>query len=344
MGRSAPQRLTKNHVRRRQTVKLAATFRKLVSASLVFAAAAASAAGYPERPIRLIVGFPPGGGADFAARQVAENLTHAFGVSVVVDNRPGANGTIAAGEVARAPADGYTLLLGVTASQSIAPVLMSKLPYDALRDFTPITEIGYTPLVLVVNPKTPAKNVNEFLKYVASSSESVPYGSAGNGNITHMTAELFIQSTGATKLKHIPYKGSNQVITDLLGGHITAYFDTLPSSLPFIRNGQLRALAVTSRERAAAAPEIPTMREAGVQNYEATTWFGVFAPAKLSPELTTQIYEALRKSMTTPEARKGMTSRGLEPVLNTPAQFQTELEADLSRWRDVTRKAKISLD
>jgi tripartite-type tricarboxylate transporter receptor subunit TctC len=159
-----------------------------------------------------------------------------------------------------------------------------------------------------------------------------------------MTAELFIQSTGATKLKHIPYKGSSQVITDLLGGHITAYFDTLPSSLPFIRNGQLRALAVTSRERAGAAPEIPTMREAGVPNYEATTWFGVFAPAKLPPELATQIYEALRKSMGSAEARKGLTSRGVEPVLNTPAQFQAELEADLARWREVTRKAKITLD
>jgi tripartite-type tricarboxylate transporter receptor subunit TctC len=325
-------------------IKTAAALRRVLTTSLLCVAAAASAAGYPERSIRLVVGFTPGGGADFVARQVAQNLGQAFGTTVVVDNKPGANGTIAAAEVARAPADGYTLLLGVTASQSISPVLTPKLQYDPLRDFTAITEVGFTPLVLVVNPKMPVKTVGEFVRYVASNSEPVTYGSAGTGNITHMTAELFVLSTGATKLRHIPYKGSSQVITDLIGGHVGAYFDTLPSSLPFIQGGQLRALAVTSRERAGAAPNIPTMQEAGVANYEATTWFGVLGPAKLSPEVTERIYEALRKSMGTPEARQAMTSRGVEPVLDSPAHFQSKLEADLARWRDVTQKAKITLD
>jgi len=325
--------------------KLAASLRSVLATSMLcLAAASSSAAGYPERPIKLVVGFPPGGGADFVARQVAQNLGQALGTSVVVDNKPGANGTIAAAEVARAPADGYTLLLGVTASQSISPVLSPKLPYDPLRDFTPITQVGYTPLVLVVNPKLPVKTVGEFIKYVNASSEPVTYGSAGNGNITHMTAELFVQSTGATKMRHVPYKGSNQVITDLLGGHIVAYFDTLPSSLPFIKNGQLRPLAITSRERAGAAKDIPTMQEAGVANFDATTWFGVFAPAKLNPELAERLCEALRKSMGTPESRHAMTMRGVDPVLDPPAHFQSELEADLARWREVTRKAKITLD
>jgi len=317
--------------------------RALTACLLCFAAAAASAAGYPERPIRLVVGFPPGGGADFVARQVAQNLGQALGTSVVVDNKAGANGTLAAAEVARSPADGYTLLLGVTASQSISPVLSPKLPYDPLRDFTPITQVGFTPLVLVVNPKTPVKTVGEFVKYVNASSEPMTYGSAGTGNITHMVAELFIQSTG-TKLRHIPYKGSSPAITDLIGGHIGAYFDTLPSSLPLIKSGQLRALAVTSSERAGAAPDILTMHEAGVTNYRATTWFGVLGPAKLSPEVAERISEALRKSMGTPEGRQAMTSRGVEPVLDTPAHFQAELEADLARWREVTRKAKITLE
>ncbi len=323
----------------------ASGLRGALAASLLgLAAAAAGAAAYPERPIRLVVGFTPGGGADFVARQVAQSLGPALGTSVVVDNKPGANGTIAAAEVARAPADGYTLLLGVTASQSISPVLMAKLPYDPLRDFTPITQVGYSPLVLVVNPKLPVKTVAEFLRHVSASSAPVTYGSAGSGNITHMAAELFVQSTGATNLRHIPYKGSSQVITDLIGGHIGAYFDTLPSSLPFIRSGQLRALAVTSRERAGAAPEIPTMLEAGVPDYEATAWYGVFAPAKLSPELVDRLHDALRKSVGTPEARQAMSSRGVEPVLDTPAHFQAELQADLARWREVTRKAKITLD
>jgi tripartite-type tricarboxylate transporter receptor subunit TctC len=318
--------------------------RALTTGLLCFAAAAASAAGYPERPIRLVVGFPAGGGADFIARQVAQNLGQVLGTSVVVDNKAGANGTLAAAEVARSPADGYTLLLGVTASQSISPVLSPKLAYDPLRDFTPITQVGFTPLVLVVNPKTPVKTVGEFIKYVNASSESVTYGSAGTGNITHMVAELFVQSTGTTKLRHIPYKGSSQVITDLIGGHIGAYFDTLPSSLPLIKSGQLRALAVTSSERAGAAPDIPTMHEAGVTNYHATTWFGVLGPAKLSPEVAERISEALRKSMGTPEGRQALTSRGVEPVLDAPAHFQAELEADLARWREVTRKAKITLE
>jgi tripartite-type tricarboxylate transporter receptor subunit TctC len=251
---------------------------------------------------------------------------------------------IAAAEVARAPADGYTLLLGVTASQSISPVLTSKLPYDPLRDFTPISMIGYTPLVLVVNPRLPVKNVAEFIAYMNASKEPVTYGSAGLGNITHMAAELFVLQTGTTKLRHIPYKGSNQVITDLLGGHIGAYFDTLPSSLPHIQSGQLRALAVTSTERASAAPNIPTMREAGVAGYDATTWFGLLAPPKLPADVLERISDATRKSMGTPEARQGMTSRGVEPVLDTPQHFQSELEAELARWRDVTTKAKITLE
>lgn len=318
--------------------------RKVLVACLLCVAAAAHAADYPARPIRLLVGFLPGGGADFVARQVAQHLSQALGTSVVVDNKPGANGTLAAADVARMPADGYTLLLGVSASQSISPVLMPKLAYDPLRDFTPITQIGYTPLVLVVNNRTPVNSVGEFVKYVNARSEPVAYGSAGTGNITHMAAELFVQSTGTTKLRHIPYKGSSQVITDLIGGHIAAYFDTLPSSLPFIQSGQLRALGVTSGRRSGAAPEIPTLREAGVPDYEATTWFGVFAPPGLSAELTNRLYEAIHDSMDTPAARQAMTMRGVEPVLEPPARFRSELEADIARWREVTRKAKVSLD
>jgi tripartite-type tricarboxylate transporter receptor subunit TctC len=307
-------------------------------------ATATSAAGFPERPIRLIVGFPPGGGADFVARYVGQQLGQTLGVPVVIDNKPGANGTMAAAEVARLPADGYTLLLGVTASQIISPVLMKKMPYDPVRDFTPITNVGFTPLVLVVNPKMPAKSVDEFLRYVNASQEPVTYGSAGTGNITHMAAELFVQSAGVKNLQHIPYKGSNQVIVDLIGGHVGAYFDTLPSSLPFIQSGQLRALAVTSRERAGAAPLIPTMQEAGISGYNATTWFGVFGPSKLSSEVITRLHQALLEGLGTQESRQALTKRGVDAVLNTPADFQAEIDADLARWREVTRKAKISLD
>ncbi|WP_291383361.1 MULTISPECIES: tripartite tricarboxylate transporter substrate binding protein [Achromobacter] len=317
---------------------------KATIAGMLCAAAPAIAADYPDRPIRLIVGFPPGGGADFVARQVAQRLGDALKTSVVVDNKAGANGTIAASEVARAAPDGYTLLLGVTASQSISPALSPKLPYDPLRDFTPITQVGYTPLVLVVNPKLPARNLDEFLQYAKSRSTPVPYGSAGIGNITHMAAELFVQSSGVSNFQHVPYKGSSQVITDLIGGRVEAYFDTLPSSLPLIQSGQLHALAVTGPARSDTARDIPTVQEAGVSGFQTTTWFGVLAPAKLDPALAERLYQALKRGMQAPDARHALVTRGVEPVLDTPAQFSADLQEDLQRWREVARKADIKLE
>lgn len=319
----------------------------LCAASMSFAIATAvpnaQAADFPDKPIRLIVGFPPGGGADFVARQVAQQLGETLHTSVVVDNKPGANGTIAASEVARSTADGYTLLLGVTASQAISPALMPTLPYDAVKDFTPITQVGYTPLVLVINPKLPVTSVAEFLQYAKTSKKPLVYGSAGVGNVTHLAAEMFLQAAHATNFQHVPYKGSAQVITDLIGGRVDAYFDTLPSSLPYIQSGQVRALAVTSAERASNAPNIPTVQEAGVPGFHTTTWFGVFGPAKLNPKITDALYAALRKSMNGTAAKESMIARGVQPVLDPPAQFAAELQADLKRWRDVAHKADITL-
>ncbi|CUJ30661.1 Bug family tripartite tricarboxylate transporter substrate binding protein [Achromobacter kerstersii] len=326
------------------TVMGAAVMGAAVLCAAPASALAGSAAGYPDKPIRLIVGFPPGGGADFVARQVAQRLGEALNASVVVDNKAGANGIIAAAEVARAPADGYTLLLGVTASQSISPAISPKLPYDPQRDFTPITEVGYTPLVLVVNPKLPVKTLDEFLRYAKASKTPIPYGSAGIGNITHMAAELFVQSSGVSNFQHVPYKGSSQVMTDLIGGRVDAYFDTLPSSLPLIQSGQVRALAVTSAVRSGTATDIPTVQEAGVPGFQTTTWFGVLAPPNLSAELTNRLYDALRKGLSTPDARQALVSRGVEPVLDSPAQFTAELRTDLQRWREVARKANIKLE
>ncbi|CAM4146151.1 Bug family tripartite tricarboxylate transporter substrate binding protein [Bordetella muralis] len=315
------------------------------SVSLLATAAPSTthAADFPDKPIRLVVGFPPGGGADFVARQVAQQLGETLRTSVVVDNKPGANGTIAASEVARSAADGYTLLLGVTASQAISPALTPSLPYDAVKDFTPITQIGYTPLVLIVNPKLPVKSLADFLQYAKDSKKPVVYGSAGIGNITHLAAEMFLQSAGAKNFQHVPYKGSAQVITDLIGGRVDAYFDTLPSSLPYIQSGQVRALAVTSSERASNAPDIPTVQEAGVPGFHTTTWFGVFGPAKLSPKITEALYAATRDSMGSKAAKDRMITRGVQPVLDSPDQFANELQADLKRWRDVAQKANISL-
>ena len=309
----------------------------------VTALPSAHAADFPDKPIRLIVGFPPGGGADFVARQVAQRLGESLHTSVVVDNKPGANGTIAASDVARSAPDGYTLLLGVTASQAISPALMPTPPYDPIKDFTAITQIGYTPLVLVVNPKLPVKSLAEFLQYAKTSKKPIVYGSAGVGNITHLTAEMFLQAAGATNFQHVPYKGSSQVITDLIGGRVDAYFDTLPSSLPYIQSGQVRALAVTSEERSSNAPDIPTVQEAGLPGFHTTTWFGMFGPAKLSPAITEALYAATRDGMNQAAAKESMMTRGVQPVLDSPPQFATALQADLKRWRDVAQKADIAL-
>lgn len=302
------------------------------------------AANYPDRPIRLIVGFPPGGGADYVARQTAKNLTEALDRSVVVENKPGANGIIAATQVANSDPDGYTLLLGVTASQSINPSLYSSLGYDSLRDFAPVTEIGYTPLVLVVNPKLPVKSVQDFIKYVKQSTQPVRFASAGNGNITHLAAELFMLSAGVTNMQHVPYKGSSPAITDLLAGRVDAYFDTLPSSMPYIRSGQLRALGVTSARRASALPDLPTIAEQGVAGYEATTWFGVLAPAKTRPDIVQKLYNALRRTFEAPQSRQVMANQGVEVVVDAPDHFAEMLKTDVARWRKVTTDAHIKLN
>jgi len=312
----------------------------LLAAALAFPLHAAETDG----PIRLLVGFPPGGGADFVARQVARYLTDELKQTVVVENKPGANGIIAATEAAHAAPDGHTLLLGVTATQSINPNLYSKLPYDPIHDFTPISNVGYTPLVLVVSPSMPVKSVPDFVNYVKQNNGPVYFASAGNGNITHMAAELFILSTGTSKLSHIPYKGSSPAITDLLGGRVSAYFDTLPSSMPFIKSGQLHALGVTSPHRASALENVPTIQEQGVPGYEATAWFGVFGPRGLKPELAQRLYQALHHAFSQPQARQVMANQGLEVDIDTPQHFGEMLKADVARWHKVTAEAHIKLD
>jgi tripartite-type tricarboxylate transporter receptor subunit TctC len=312
----------------------------IASAACAWSAHAAESDG----PIRLLVGFPPGGGADFVARQVARYLTQEMGQSVVVENKPGANGIIAATEAAHAAPDGRTLLLGVTATQSINPNLYKKLPYDPVRDFTPIGNIGSTPLVLVVPPSLPVRSVPDFISYVKHHDGPVYFASAGKGNITHMAAELFILSEGIRNMTHVPYKGSSPAITDLMAGRVSAYFDTLPSSMPFIKSGQLHALGVTSAHRAQALDTVPTIQEQGAKDYEATAWFGLFGPAKLSPAVTQRIHQALVRAFAQPQAQQMMANQGLEVDIDTPQQFGAMLKADLARWHAVTTQAHITLD
>ena len=244
--------------------------RYLVAASMLLLldlASHASAQSYPSKPIRLLVGFPPGGGADYTARLMSMKLSEAFGQQVVVDNRPGANAIIASELVAKSPADGYTLLNAVSASHAINPNVYAKLPYDAVKDFAPVTEVALTPLILVVLPSLPVSNVKELIALAKSRPGELNFASAGAGNVTHLAAELFKSMTG-TSIVHVPYKGSAPALVDLMAGQISMYFDTMPSSLPHVRAGKLKALAVTSAQRSLAAPEIPTVAESGVPGFE----------------------------------------------------------------------------
>ena len=303
----------------------------------------ARAQSYPNRPVRLVVGFPPGGGADFVARVAAQTLSENLNQQVFVDNRPGANSIIACEFVARASPDGYTLLLGVTASHAINPNVYSKLPYDAVKDFAPITNMGFSPLILVINPSLPVNSVMELIALAKAKPGQLNFASAGNGNVTHLAAELFRSMTGVSMI-HVPYKGSVAAITDLIAGQISLYFDTMPSSLPHVRGNRLRALAVTSAKRSRAAPDIPTVAESGVPGFEITNWSGVFAPAATPQEIVKKLNTELVKGLNRPELQGPFAKQGMEVIGNTPEQFATALKSEIMKWSKIAEAANIRID
>lgn len=297
---------------------------------------------YPTKPIRVVVGFPPGGGADFVARLVAQKLGDVINQQVIVDNRAGANGIIATEMVAKSAPDGYTLLLGVSATHAINPSVYAKLPYDAVKDFVPVSELALTPLILVVHPSLPVKNVEDLIKLAKAKPGELNFASAGTGNVTHLAAELF-RSMTATNMVHVPYKGSAPAIVDLMAGQVTMYFDTMPSSLPHVRSGKLKALAVTSAKRSLAAPEIPTVAESGVPGFETSSWFGVFAPANTAQTVIAALHRELSKALTTADSVDRMKGQGLDPVVNTPAEFAAVIKNDIGKWARVVKEANIKV-
>lgn len=298
---------------------------------------------YPNRPVRLVVGFPPGGGADFVARVAAQTLSENLNQQVFVDNRPGANSIIACEFVARASPDGYTLLLGVTTSHAINPNVYSKLPYDAVKDFAPITNMGFSPLILVINPLLPVNSVTELIAFAKAKPGQLNFASAGNGNVTHLAAELFRSMTDVS-MTHVPYKGSVAAITDLIAGQISLYFDSMPSSLPHVRGNRLRALAVTSAKRSRVAPDIPTVAESGVPGFEITNWSGVFAPAATPQDVVKKLNTELIKGLNRPELQGPFANQGMEVIGNTPEQFATALKSEIMKWRKIAEAANIRID
>ncbi len=297
---------------------------------------------FPTQQVRIVVPFPPGGTTDILARDLAQTLTEKWGVSVLVDNRAGASGTIGSEQVVRAAPDGHTLLLTAT-HHVINPSLYASLKYDARKDFTSIAQIASVPNVLVVNPSTPAKTVDELIALAKAKPGAINFGSSGPGGANHLSGELF-KYTAGIDITHIPYKGAAPALNDLLGGHIPMMFDSLPGVIQHIRNGKLRALAVTSKTRAKAAPEIPTMQEAGVREFEATAWFGLYAPAGLPAQVTRKLSTDVLDALGSPRIQALFTKIGADPGTMSQPEFTTFVDVELTRWNKVITAAGVKLN
>ena len=317
---------------------------KLIGALLVLAAAVARAQDYPAKPVRMVVGFPPGGGTDVVARILQPRLSELLGQPVVIDNRPGATGTVAAGHVAKSPPDGYTIMMGHVSVNAIAPSLFSNLPYDAERDFAPIGIAASVPHIVVVHPSLPATTLKELIAYLKAQPGKLTFPSAGNGSMPHLAGEVF-QSLAGVKLVHVPYKGTGQSMQDLLGGQHLVAFDTMAASAPHVRSGKLRALAVSTRERIATLPDVPSAEEAGLPGYVLTTWYGVFAPAGSPSAIVNRLHAELVKAMQTPEVRSKLEGIGADgSVSKSPAEFAALVRADTARYAKIVKDIGLRIE
>ena len=319
--------------------------RTLVATTLITAALSAGLAcaqTYPARQVRIIVPFPPGGTSDILARTIGARLTGPLGQPVVVENRPGAGGNIAADYVAKSPNDGYTLIMG-TSSLAISQSLYKKLTYNLLQDFAPITQaVNYTNL-LVVHPSAGVSTVAELLALAKAKPGSLSYGTAGNGTPPHMTGELFKAYTGVN-IQHIPYKGGAPAIVDLVGGQIPIMFDNVPPLLPHVRAGRIKALAVTSLQRISVLPDVPTLHELGLKDFDAVGWNGLLAPAGTPREIVSRLHTEVVKVLAIPEVRDGLTSQGADIVGNTPEQFSAWIKTEVKKWADVVKVSGAKID
>jgi tripartite-type tricarboxylate transporter receptor subunit TctC len=308
----------------------------------ISASGTAGAENYPNKPIKLIVGYAPGGFTDVAARLVANALQTRLGQPVVVENRPGATGTIGANAVAKSAPDGYTLLLAHSNSNAVAPALFPKLPYDVNKDFTPIIRIATTPLLLVVNPTVPANDVRSLIA-LAKKRGDFKFASSGNGSSQHIAGEMFARATDLN-MTHVPYKGSSQAITDMLSGLVEINFDSPPPTIQYIKAGKLKALAITSAVRSPLFPEVPTMAEAGVPGFEFIQWFGVVGPANLPKDIVVRLNTEIDAILKAPEMRKKLVELGSDPVGGTAADFAAIIQKDTLRMAKVIKDTGITAE
>ncbi len=307
--------------------------------ALVFAAAVAFAQSYPSRVVRMVVAYPPGGSIDVVARLVNQRLTTAFGQQFIIDNRAGAAGNIGTDYVAKAPNDGYTLLMGSAASISSAPAVYAKLPYDPVRDLSPIIQVANQPNVLTAHPSVPARTLKEFIALAKANPGKFNYGSSGIGASQHMTAELFAMLTGV-KIEHIPYKGGTPAMTDLISGQIDFMFTPAPNAIAFVKSGKIRGIAVTSLKRSSALPELPTMDESGLKGFELLGWIGLLGPAGTPREIVDRLNADINK-MLAGDIRPRLTDLGLDAVGGTPEQFAAFIRQDIAKYVKIVKVAGI---
>ena len=311
--------------------------------ALALAASAAPAADWaPKRPVRLIVPFPPGGAVDSVARIIVVGLPERLGQQVVIDNRGGANAIIGSEIVARAPPDGQTLLI-VPSGHAITPSVTKKLPYDGLRDFASVGLVGNGSYVLVVGPSVPAKTIGDFVALAKAKPGQLNYASTGHGNATHLAGELFKVLAGVDVV-NVYYKGGGPAMTDVMGGHVSAFFAGVSSSTPHIKAGKLRALGVTTVRRSSALPDVPTIAESGLPGYEVDGWYGLLAPAATPEAVIARLNRDLRQQVSTPETKERLLAVGIEASASTPVEFRDRIARDMKRWSEVVKKAKIPVE
>ena len=315
----------------------------LIAPLALAAITAAAQQSFPSRPIRLIVPYPPGGNVDITARIIGPTMGEQLGQTVVVDNRGGGGGNVGAHLVAKAPPDGHTLLMGSSGPLSVNPVVVSNLPYDSLKDYSPISRVHVVPLVVLAGQKSGIGSIKELIERARANPAKLATASAGTGTTNHFGIELFNNMAGV-KLLHVPYKGSGPALAEMLGGQIPVMFDQLSASIGYVRDGRLKALAVASASRASVLPGVPTLDESGLRGYEASTFIGVLAPANSPKPVVARLNAAMRKVMDTAAVREKFLGLGAEPGSSSPEEFRKLIADELAKWRDVAQKAGLKFD
>ncbi|MEO8805198.1 MAG: tripartite tricarboxylate transporter substrate binding protein [Burkholderiaceae bacterium] len=320
----------------------------LISRSLLAIAAATASFGvfaqaWPAKAIRIVVPFPPGGGTDIIARETSQKVAAATGWTFVIDNKPGAGGNLGVDAVAKSPADGYTIVLGQTSNLAINPTLYSKLPYDPQKDLAPIVLLADAPLVMVTGANSPYKTLADALNAAKAKPGIVNFASPGNGTVAHLSSEL-LQKVAGVKTQHVPYKGANQALTDVISGNVELYMSSVPTLLGQIQQGKLRALAVTSDKRVDDLPNVPTVNESGYKGFSAVTWFGLLAPASTPKDIVARLNAEFNKALQQPALRKKLGDEGADPVGGTPERFALLIKDDITRWGKIVKDSGVKVD